>query len=184
MGKGLTRPFLAQPTPTIMKTHHVLPLLFAILASATIARGADTHPSPETQELANQANRAMAEENWTEARQLLETALEQTPDAPELWIGSGFTLVRLDRIEEARESYETALALYEKRVEEEPDNAGLVMNVGYTYVLLNRRDDAMAYLEAAAEHNPDEPVFERFSAIVEGLEENFSEFIIPEHEPE
>ena len=154
--------------------------LFALLPSLPGA----TDTQADAQALANRANEAMVEENWEEANRLLDRALELAADAPELWVGSAFTLLRLDKVEVARERYETALELYLQRVEADPDNAGLIMNVGYTLVLLNRRDEAIEYLHAAAERNPNQPMFRSFEDIVEGLEANFSEFIVPEAEAE
>ena len=152
--------------------------LLAGLFASPVAAG----PDADAQELADRANRAMAAEEWERADELLEEALEHAPEAAELWIGRGFTRTQLDRTDEAHESFETALELYLERVEENPDNPGLVMNVGYTLVLLNRRDEALAYLEAAAERNPDEPIFRRFEPILDSLEENFREYIVPEEE--
>lgn len=142
--------------------------------------GLAAEPDPEAQELADRANEAMAAEEWDEADRLLDEALRIVDDAPELWIGSGFARVRLGRAEEARESYETALALYRERVDEDPENVGFVMNVGYTLVLLDRREEAVAYLESAAERHPEERAFGRFIDIIDGLEENFAEFIVPD----
>ncbi len=163
----------------MLKPSAILRLVTALaplFVTASLAGAPDTG----TQELANRANLAMAEEDWETADQLLEEALERTDDAPELWIGRGFTRKQLERIEDARESFEKALELYLERAGEDPDNPGLVMNVGYTLVLLNRRDDAVAYLEDAAERNPEEPMFQRFEQIIDGLEENFGEYILPE----
>ncbi len=162
----MTYPFRTLRSPTF--------LLALLLLPASVSADADV------QGLANRANTAMSEENWSEADDLLEQALARAPEAPELWIGRGFTRVQTERFPDARESFERALELYERRVEEEPDNPGLLMNVGYTLVLLNRRDDALAYLRAAAERVPDQPVLARFEEIIDNLEENFSEFILPE----
>jgi Flp pilus assembly protein TadD len=148
----------------------------------SVPGAADTRA--DAQALANRANQAMVEEDWEEANRLLDRALELAADAPELWVGSAFTLIRLDRVEAARERYETALELYLQRVEAAPENAGMIMNVGYTLVLLNRRDEAIEYLHSAAERNPNQPMFRNFEDIVEGLEANFSEFIVPEAEGE
>ncbi len=150
------------------------------LIAVTLCVPLAAEPDAEAQDLANRANLAMAQEDWEKADRLLEEALEIADDAPELWIGRGFTRQRLDRPEDARESLETALELYKERVEEDPGNPVLVMNVGYTLVLLNRREDAVDYLETAAENHPEQHAFQRFEEIVDGLEENFSEFILPE----
>ena len=152
----------------IILTSIALPALLAVAS-----HGADP------QELANRANQAMVAEEWDEASRLLDQALELAGDAPELWIGSGFARIRLEETEEARQRYETALELYLERVTDESDNAGLVMNVGYTLVLLNRRDEAIAYLNDAAEKNPDQLMYRNFPDVVEGLEANFAEFIVP-----
>ncbi len=155
-----------------------LATLFALVPS--LPGAADTRA--DAQALANRANQAMVEENWEEANRLLDRALELAADAPELWVGSAFTLIRLDKVDAARERYETALELYLQRVEADPESVGMIMNVGYTLVLLNRRDEAIEYLHAAAERNPDQLMFRSFEEIVEGLEANFSEFIVPKVE--
>ena len=167
----------------MLKPKHILRRLAGILA-VLVAVPMGAAPDQDAQRLANQANLAMAEEDWEKADELLEEALGIAEDAPELWIGRGFTRKQLAKIDDARESLETALELYRERAEDDPDNTGLVMNVGYTLVLLNRRDDALDYLRAAAERNPEERVFGRFEEIIDGIEENFSEFILPKEEPE
>ena len=179
MGKALN-PNTTDNRSAIMTDTSVLRIILSSLALPALLAVASHAADP--QELANRANEAMVAEEWDEASRLLDRALELAGDAPELWIGSGFARIRLEETEEARQRYETALDLYLERATDDPDNAGLVMNVGYTLVLLNRRDEAIDYLNNAAEKNPDQPMYRNFPEVVEGLEANFSQFIVPPEE--
>ena len=112
------------------------PLLAEVWSEAVSNRGYE-----------QQALRAEAAGDITEAEAVYERLLALSPGDPDLLYNSGNLYVRTRQFEEAVERYEAA-------IEARPGHVAARVNLGNALLMLGRRDEASAQLEVALEHAP------------------------------
>ena len=132
------------------------PLLIAValLASATVARGADSGPvavpPPEPPAVAakptvtaemryNEGEAFARDKQWKFAESAYTEATKLKPAFPEAWNGLGHTRKMQRKFPEALAAYEEALRL-------KPDYPQALEYLGETYVEMGKTDDARATL--------------------------------------
>jgi Flp pilus assembly protein TadD len=125
------------------------------------------------------AEAALREEQWEAADSAFYEAILLDPDRAEAWIGRGMTLTHLSKTEYARTHYEEALELYQARLEADPHHPGALRRSIMLLVLLNQSEEATALAEQTARDHPDQEFAQALPALVQEMESQFSEMILP-----
>lgn len=136
----------------------------------------------EARDKLEKAHSALQEERWEEANELFYEATALDPYSPDAWAGRGMALKRLDEPEAAREHYEEALHLLEKRLAEDPEDQAALHKKVMILVLLNDSDRARAIAADAREAHPAEPFYQNLPELIDGIERQFAEEILPREE--
>lgn len=105
---------------------------------------------------------AMAKENYSKARELLEKANGLDPELYVSYNDLGIVLLKLRRVGDANAAFSVALAIY-------PDSPEANYNMSYTLVLLGKKSEALIYAKRAMELAPGNDVIKKF---VQTLENN------------
>lgn len=133
----------------------------------------------EAEEKMSEAKAALREEQWEVADNAFFEAILLDPERADGWIGRGMTQTQLSNEEEARTHYEEALEIYETRLKEEPDDTEALRRRIMLLVLLNRSEEAAAVTEKAAREHPNEEFAQSLPGLVETLETEFGDLILP-----
>lgn len=131
-----------------------------------------------------QAGEALQEERFQEADELFYEALLLDVDQPDAWLGRGMTLSQLGEKEAARKHFQEALGLFEKQLEEEPLATQPLRGKIILLVLLNRSGEALAVAGEAARAHPDEEFGQELAQLVENMENDLGDLILPLREEE
>lgn len=104
--------------------------------------------------------RALFDRNeYMEAMPLFERLVDVTPDDPLAWFQLAKVYEKLDlRHVSDLHTIDNAIAAYRRVLELDPNNLEAAFALMEVYMNLRKPDEAILVLEAAVEHNPDEPL--------------------------
>jgi superkiller protein 3 len=99
------------------------------------------------------------QDNYMEAKDLYERLVEVTSDDPIAWfqLGKVYEKLELRNVSDLH-TIDAAIVAYRKVLELDPHNLEAAFALMEVFMNLRKPDEAILVLEAAVEHNPDEPL--------------------------